>query len=117
MSKFPLRALLSSTSLLLGLLNALPAQAHRASTFESSPRQSFDFSQGWLMKVGDNGQAFGIALKENGWEPVTLPHAFNETEAFARDIHQLSSGIIWYRKHFKLPKGATTDHVVVEFEG
>jgi beta-galactosidase len=117
MSKFPMRTLVSSTALLLGLLSALPAEAHRASTFESSPRQSFDFSQGWLMKVGDDTQASGTAFKDSGWEPVTLPHAFNETEAFARDIHQLSSGITWYRKHFKLPKGATADHVVVEFEG
>ena len=117
MSKFPMRTLVSSTALLLGLIAALPAEAHRASVFEASPRQSFDFSQGWLMKVGDDAQASGTAFADKGWEPVTLPRAFNETEAFARDIHQLSSGITWYRKHFKLPKGAVADHVVVEFEG
>jgi hypothetical protein len=32
------------------------------------------------------------------WQPVTLPHAWNEDEAFKKDIKDLSTGIAWYRK-------------------
>ena len=48
---------------------------------------------------------------------VTLPNAFNETQAFARDIKALSTGIIWYRKHITLPADATRGRAFLEFEG
>ena len=40
------------------------------------------------------------------WKHVTLPHAWNEDDAFRKDIHDLSTGIAWYRKHFRLPATA-----------
>lgn len=84
------------TALLLSaaaVLAALPALAHRASTDVISPRQSFNFDQGWKMKTGDDAQASTVAFDDRAWTKVTLPHAFNEEEAFAKDIHELSTGI------------------------
>jgi len=99
----------------------LTAEAHRASTHEASPRQSFSFDQGWLSHTGEDDKApeafAATGFNDADWQKVTLPNAFNEQEAFAKDIHDLSTGITWYRKHFKLPAGAKPEHVFVEFEG
>ena len=35
-----------------------------------------------------------------GGKRVTLPHAFNEDEAFKVSIEQLTDTVVWYRKHF-----------------
>jgi beta-galactosidase len=109
------KALLSATALIA--LAAMPVLAHRASVTVPSLRQSFSFDQGWLMKTGDDVHASETVFDDKAWEKVTLPHAFNETEAFASDIHEQKTGITWYRKHFKLPAGARPAHVFVEFEG
>lgn len=69
------------------------------------------------MKVGDDAAFSGSVFDDRGWTKVTLPHAFNETEAFARDVHQLSDGIVWYRKHFRLPNDAPHGRALLEFQG
>ncbi len=94
-----------------------PALAERASTVVASARQSFDFDQGWKMKTGDDAAASAAVYDDRTWEAVTLPHAFNETEAFARDIHKLSTGITWYRKSFRLPAAFKSGHAFLEFQG
>lgn len=109
-----------ATLALVAIVNSLVvsgAQAERASSVVASPRQSYDFDQGWTMKTGDDAAASNTAYDDTTWQKVTLPHAFNEGEAFARDIHKLSTGIIWYRKHFKLPAKFKDGHAFLEFEG
>ena len=98
-----------------GWASAVAAQ--RASTVVASPRQSYEFSRGWLMHVGDDAGFPAPAFDDRGWTTVTLPHAFNETEAFARDVHQLSDGVVWYRKHFRLPADAPRGRAFLEFQG
>ncbi|MDC7677498.1 sugar-binding domain-containing protein [Asticcacaulis machinosus] len=100
-----------------GLAVTLPAQAHRASAFVSSPRESYSFDHGWKMTTGDDAKASEMGFDDKGWQDAVLPNAFNEEEAFASDIHLQKTGITWYRKHFKLPAGAKPEHVFVEFEG
>ena len=51
------------------------------------------------------------------WKEVTLPRAWNEDDAFRKDIKDLSTGVAWYRKHFRLPAGSTGQKVFLEFEG
>ena len=41
---------------------------------------------------------------ELGSKKVTLPHAWNEDESYERLIDHLSDSVVWYRKHFRLPK-------------
>ena len=48
---------------------------------------------------------------------VTLPHAWNEDEAYKVGIKDLSDSVIWYRKTFTLPKNADGKRVFIEFEG
>lgn len=48
---------------------------------------------------------------------VTLPHAWNENEAYKVGIKELSDSVIWYRKTFTLPKSAEGKRVIIEFEG
>ena len=115
-----MKALLLATCLLFAVATgAIPESvwAERASTVVASPRQSYDFDQGWKMHVGDDSSASNSAYDDAKWQPVTLPHAFNEGEAFARDIHKLDTGITWYRKAFKLPATFKSGHAFLEFEG
>jgi Beta-galactosidase/beta-glucuronidase len=46
-----------------------------------------------------------------------LPHAFNEDDAFKVAIDKHTTGIVWYRKHFKLPLSAKDKKVFLEFQG
>ena len=48
---------------------------------------------------------------------VTLPHAWNEDDAFRLSTYDMKTGVVWYRKKFKLPKQTQGKRVFVEFEG
>ena len=98
------------------LLTPVAAGAQRASASVASPRRSFDFDRDWRVHVGDGGFSAATA-DEAGWQPVTLPHAFNERDAFKIDIHDQLEAIIWYRKHFRLPNGAPQGRAILEFQG
>ncbi len=96
---------------------AAPAAAHDASSVVASPRRTFNLNPAWRTIVGDVRGAERPDFDDRGWQTVTLPNAFNEKEAFARDIKDLSTGIIWYRKTITLPKDAGTAKAFLEFEG
>ena len=48
---------------------------------------------------------------------MTLPRAWNEDDAFGKDIVDQSTGVAWYRKRFTLPAAARVQKVFLEFEG
>lgn len=79
--------------------------------------QKYNFNSQWLLNVGDVKDGKAISFKDENWKKVTLPHAFNEDEAFKVAIDSLSTSIVWYRKHFKLPKKAKGKKIFLEFEG
>lgn len=99
------------------VLLALSAEAVQLAAKESSVQRTYDFNSGWKMHIGDPAHAAEIGFDDQAWQAVTLPRAMNETEAFAKDIHQLTDGIVWYRKHFRLPAGVPADHAILEFQG
>ena len=80
-------------------------------------RVKYNFNPGWKVFVGDNSSAYKTDFDDKGWKTVTLPYAWNEDEAFKKDIVDLSTGIAWYRKHFKIPSSAKGQKVFLEFEG
>jgi len=80
-------------------------------------RQQFSFNASWKLHVGDAVGAEKPSFDDSNWEPVTLPHAWNEDEAFAKPIHEHSTAVVWYRKKFILPQGVPTDKIFLEFEG
>ncbi|WP_198172947.1 glycoside hydrolase family 2 protein [Hymenobacter ginkgonis] len=80
-------------------------------------RTTYGFNPGWRVLVGDPKGAEAAGFDDQTWKAVTLPYAWNEDEAFRKDIKDLSTGVAWYRKHFRLPAGAAGQKVFVEFEG
>ncbi|PXA91394.1 beta-galactosidase, partial [Caulobacter sp. D4A] len=100
----------------LGLAGLLSLTATQA----LAQRLDAPFNDGWRMTTGDVQGAAAVEFDDAAWKPVTLPRAFNEDEAFARDIHDHSTGITWYRKRFVLPtdKGpAVGGQAILDFEG
>ena len=78
------------------------ATAHEVYNFNSD--WEIDYSQ---LKSGVKTDA----------ERVTLPHAWNEDQAFKVYISEQNDGVVWYRKTFTLPESAQGKKVIIEFEG
>lgn len=70
-------------------------------TTNTFARQTYNFNPGWKL--------FG--------KTISLPHAWNEDEAYARPIAELSNSIVTYTKKFRLPKMDKGSRVFLEFEG
>ncbi|MDO5447831.1 MAG: hypothetical protein Q4F34_08655 [Prevotellaceae bacterium] len=68
---------------------------------DADARVTYNFNPNW--------QLFG--------KTISLPHAWNEDEAYARPIAELSDSIVEYTKHFRLPKMKSGSRVLLEFEG
>ena len=107
----------SAFALVMALAAQAPVAAHDASSFVASARRTYNLNPDWRTMTGDPSGAARAGFDDGRWETVTLPNAFNEKEAFARDIKTLSTGIVWYRKRFTLPKGAHQRKALLEFEG
>jgi beta-galactosidase len=82
-----------------------------------SERTKYNFNSNWRLLVGDHKGAEAIAFDDSAWIEVTTPHAWNEDAAFKVSIHDLPTGVAWYRKHFKLPVDSGNKKVFLEFEG
>src|SRR3954465_1102689 len=101
---------------LLAATAGAPAQAAAVSLTDA--RATYNLNIDWKLFVGDANGAEAIDFRDTAWKSVTLPHAWNEDEAFKKDIHDLSSGIAWYRKHFTLVLDNLSEKkVFLEFEG
>ena len=74
-----------------------------ANTVSAQQRVKYNFNPGWKVSTKDDSLASGMNYNDGNWKNVTLPYAWNEDDAFKKDITELSTGIAWYRKHFKLP--------------
>ncbi|MFL6333138.1 MAG: DUF4982 domain-containing protein [Pyrinomonadaceae bacterium] len=91
-----------------------------AAVVEAAPRgrrAKYNFNPGWRLYVGDPSGAEAPGFDDSSWKEVTLPRAWNEDDAFRKDIKDLSTGVAWYRKHFKPPAGSAGLKVFLEFEG
>ena len=85
-------------------------------TAGAAERSKQNFNSGWQLAVGDFPEASQPTFDDTSWQSVTLPYAFNGSEAFRKDIVDLTDTICWYRKHFTL-KDMADKKVFVEFEG
>jgi beta-galactosidase len=94
----------------LSLANALTSRAQ-------SVREKFNFNSDWKMQVGDRGGNELVNVDDSGWQKIGLPHAFNEDDAFRKSIEELGTGIVWYRKNFKIPDENKGRKIFIEFEG
>jgi len=83
----------------------------------SQLRNTYNFNPGWKLSIGDPAGAEATKFDDSSWKSITLPHAWNEDEAFKKAIEDLSTGICWYRKHFKIPARDSGKKIFLEFEG
>ncbi len=88
-----------------------------AATSVFSQRVKYNFNPEWKVFVGDDSTAISPSYNDSKWKSVTLPYAWNEDDAFQKDIVNLTTGIAWYRKKFKLPASSKGQKVFLEFEG
>ena len=103
-----MKRLVSFLIILIGLLVAAP-------TFAGN---RYNFNSGWLVKVGKNPKGSSIRCEDADWQKVTLPYSFNQNEAFAKRIDDLTDTVAWYRKHFILPEEMkNAKRFFIEFEG
>lgn len=90
----------------------------KAGSGKTAPlRITYNFNPGWKLFAGDAPGAELPGFNDASWESITLPHAWNEDEAFKKAIEDLSTGISWYRKHFKIPPADQGKKIFLEFEG
>ncbi|HEX3569397.1 MAG TPA: DUF4982 domain-containing protein [Acidobacteriaceae bacterium] len=111
-------------SLVLG--RAYPSRAQTGSapyTPPNSPRATLNFNYDWKFIREDVPGADAPAFDDSKWTSVATPHSFNDVDSFRMIIshgggdHGTYKGIVWYRKHFKLPGELVGSKVFIEFEG
>lgn len=109
MKRFAIQAMLAMAT--IGLWSLTDAEAQRA---------KYNFNPDWNYIVSGQDSAAFFATPFNAKSEaraITLPHAFNEDEAFAVPIAELTDTIVWYFKTFRLPAEAKGQKVFIEFEG
>jgi len=84
---------------------------------QAQHRVKYNFNPEWRLLASDNPDAKEKDFDDTEWETVTLPHAWNEDDAFRLPIDKHPTGVAWYRKHFRLPAADRGKKVFVEFEG
>lgn len=97
----------------------------RAETFipPASPHADYNFNADWKFIKGEVTNAEQIGFDDSKWATVSTPHTFNDVDSYTALISHSGgdrkawSGIVWYRKHFKLPASAKDGKVFLEFEG
>ena len=82
-----------------------------------SERKKFNFNSEWKLFVGDPEGAESPGFNDSQWTAVTLPRAWNESDAFKVSIDKHTTGIAWYRKTFKIPESEKGKKIFLEFEG
>lgn len=95
--------------------------ANASINFIGNLRSKYNFNSQWLLHIGDSdtsGKVFSDpTFNDKAWKSIDLPRAFNEDEAFKVAIDEHTDTILWYRKHFRLPKSAKGQKIFIEFEG
>lgn len=72
-------------------------------TIGSNARDTYNFNSNW--RIGEQKKL------------ITLPHAWNEDDAYKVGIKDMRDSVVWYRKEFSLPKDSEGKRVFIEFEG
>lgn len=88
-----------------------------ASSPQKSQRTRYNFNSAWKVKVGDPKTAETVGFDDRAWKNVSTPYSWNEDDAFRKSIVELSTGVAWYRKHFRLPANSENRKIFLEFEG
>jgi beta-galactosidase len=88
-----------------------------------SPRAKLNFNLNWKFIREDVAGAEAPGFDDSAWTTVGTPHSFNDVDSFRLLISHSGGdlgtfkGLVWYRKHFKLPAKLAGDKIFLEFEG
>ena len=82
---------------------------------ENSGRLVWNFNAGWRFYLGDVAGAEAKDYNDQVWEVVSTPHTVQLMPAEASGCRNYQ-GIVWYRKHFKLPTECAGRDVTLHFE-
>ena len=115
--------LLAATGLILwGFSGAASAQTAPYAA-PQSPRAKMNFNLNWKFIREDTPGAEAPGFDDSAWTTVSLPHSFNDVDSFRKIISHSGGdlgtfkGLVWYRKHFKLPANLAGNKIFLEFEG
>ena len=99
------------------LCSLVEAQTSVAGLFPlaNSGRLVWNFNAGWRFHLGDVTGAEAKDFNDKGWEIVSTPHSIQLMPAEASGCRNYQ-GIVWYRKHFVLPKECAGRDVTLHFE-
>ena len=75
----------------------------------------WNFNAGWRFYLGDVAGAEAEDFDDKSWEVVSTPHSVQLMPAEASGCRNYQ-GIVWYRKHFRLPKECAGRDVILHFE-
>ena len=75
----------------------------------------WNFNAGWRFHLGDVTGAEAKDFNDKGWEIVSTPHSVQLMPAEASGCRNYQ-GIVWYRKHFVLPKECAGRDITLHFE-
>jgi beta-galactosidase len=85
---------------------------------------TYNFNADWKFIRQDVPGAEVPSFDDSQWQTVSTPHTFNDVDSFRVIIDHSGgdrgkyTGVVWYRKHFKLPAADFgTSRVLIEFEG
>ena len=93
----------------------LPTSVAGFFPLENSGRQVWNFNAGWRFHRGDVAGAEATDFNDRSWEVVTTPHTVQLMPAEASGCRNYQ-GIVWYRKHFRLPVECKERIVTLHFE-
>ena len=82
---------------------------------ENSGRLVWNFNAGWRFHRGDVTGAEAKDFDDKSWEVVSAPHTVQLMPAEASGCRNYQ-GVVWYRKHFRLPKECAGREVTLHFE-
>ena len=82
---------------------------------ENSGRLIWNFNAGWRFHLGDIAGAETKDCDDKSWKIVSTPHTVQLMPAEASGCRNYQ-GIVWYRKHFRLPKECEGRDVTIHFE-
>ena len=89
----------------------------------AAERLTLNFDPDWKFLKADPAAAAQPDFDDAGWQSVSLPHTYNDTDTFNhfslpghRGDQNQWGGRTWYRKVFSLPAGSQGKKVYLEFE-
>lgn len=124
MFKLKFKRILQLVVVLFGLIcMSCVNQKKDAEVLSSEHRTKYNFNPDWKFIKENPENAHELSFNDDSWNTVSCPHTFNDIDTFDDLSHGHHDGednqwrgIVWYRKHFKLPKQDLEKKFFIEFE-